>query len=149
MDHKKWMKIAIEEAKKSKYIPTAFCVGAAIVNNGELISTGYSRELPGNTHAEECALKKIYDQNSTVPNGSVIYTTMEPCSERLSGNKPCTDRILEDGNFAAVYVGVMEPDTFIKKNIGKERLEKAGIIYALIPGFEEDALKIAQGKFRP
>jgi pyrimidine deaminase RibD-like protein len=145
-----------------------------------MCNTGYSRELPGNTHAEECALAKL-----EVPDGSptaeqvrelrtrsfvlapkhtadlsfkrlianavdishltflphlhayrchvtlipcpmqpevYMYTTMEPCSKRVSGNSPCVARILatrDYGNSRAgckvtrVYVGAMEPSNFV------------------------------------
>lgn len=145
--HVKYMKLAIEEAKKCGPTTTAFSVGAVIVNGTEILSTGYSRELEGNTHAEQCALEKYFAKTSgtqEIPQGSVIYTTMEPCSERLSGNEPCLNRILkQEGRIGTVFVGISEPDTFIKKNIGKAQLENNGIDYILIPGFEEIVTKIA------
>lgn len=51
-----------------------------------------------------------------------MYTTMEPCSQRTSGNCPCVSRILatRDPNNARagckitrVYVGAMEPSNFV------------------------------------
>ena len=57
-----------------------------------------------------------------------MYVTMEPCSERLSGNKPCTDRMLEaDGLIRRVVLGVREPDKFVKC-VGVERLMEHGVI---------------------
>ncbi|KAI9604636.1 hypothetical protein KEM48_002391 [Puccinia striiformis f. sp. tritici PST-130] len=95
------MRKAIALARQCKPIPTAFCVGCLMTKTGtsEVISEGYSRELEGNTHAEQCAIMKILNQLSS-PNIPTymdidLYTTMEPCSVRLSGNKPCTDLILE------------------------------------------------------
>lgn len=38
---------------------------------------------------------------------------MEPCSERLSGNTPRTNRILECG-IGTVIIGVREPPKFVK-----------------------------------
>ncbi|CAG8534457.1 9468_t:CDS:2 [Diversispora eburnea] len=49
-----YMRIALEQAKLSEPITSAYCVGAVIVKNDTILATGYSRELPGNTHAEEC-----------------------------------------------------------------------------------------------
>ena len=46
---------AVECANESIPVDTAYCVGCVIVKNNVIISTGYSRELPG-THAEESAL---------------------------------------------------------------------------------------------
>lgn len=144
--HLKYMEMAIEEAKKCGPTTTAFSVGAVLVFNDKVLSTGYSRELPGNTHAEQCALEKYFDRTgeSKVPKGTVIFTTMEPCSFRLSGNDPCVQRILsQDGNIGSVFVGVMEPDTFVKNNTSLTLLEDSNINYILIPGFEEQSTKIA------
>lgn len=145
--NRKFMELALEEAKKCEGTEVAFSVGALLVNDGEVLSTGYSRELPGNTHAEQCALEKYYAKHNTkdVPPGTVIYTTMEPCSERLSGNLPCTDRILGT-SIKTVFVGVLEPTTFVAKNVGKEKLTGAGIEYIHIPGYEDECLKAATKK---
>lgn len=145
--NRKYMELALEEAKKCEGTETAFSVGALLVKGGEVLSTGYSRELPGNTHAEQCALEKYFAKHNTrdVPEGTEIYTTMEPCSERLSGNLPCTDRILES-SIKTVFVGVLEPDTFVANNVGKEKLNNASIEYIHIPGYEEESLKIATKK---
>lgn len=95
------MELALKEAAKCGPTTTAFSVGAVLVNGSETLSTGYSRELIGNTHAEQCALEKYFTQVGAreVPEGTVLYTTMEPCSFRLSGNEPCVHRILaQNGN---------------------------------------------------
>ncbi|KAK9463989.1 cytidine deaminase-like protein [Lipomyces oligophaga] len=141
-----YLELALKEAQNCVATPTAFCVGAVIVLPADIVlSTGYSRELPGNTHAEQCALEKLINQGHIPPaRSAVIYTTMEPCSERLSGNLPCVDRILQSNLFHTVVVGVVEPDTFIKKNIGKQKLSDAGINYFHVSGFEQRCLEIAQ-----
>ena len=141
-----FMKQAIEEADKCGETTTAFSVGALFVNNGEIISRGYSREFPGNTHAEQCALEKYFEKTGKrdIPPGTDLYTTMEPCSYRLSGQLPCVDRILEfKDKFTNVFVGVLEPTTFVEKNVGLEKLEDNGVNYIKIPGFEEEILRIA------
>ena len=143
------LRLALLEAEKCIPTPTAFCVGALLVNPSTtpftLLSTGYSRELPGNTHAEQCALEKItalYDVN--IPDDCALYTTMEPCSERLSGNKTCVDRILEFGKIKMVFVGVTEPETFVKKNVGLEKLRAEGIEYVHVSGLEKECLEVAE-----
>ena len=60
---RKFMKMAIEEAEKCGETQTQFNVGCVLVHNGQVISTGHSRELPGNTHAEQCALEKYFSKN--------------------------------------------------------------------------------------
>ncbi|KDN50600.1 hypothetical protein RSAG8_01098, partial [Rhizoctonia solani AG-8 WAC10335] len=65
----RYMRLALEEAAKCEPIPTAFCVGCVITvptlgSDGKMtqkiLSTGYSREIAGNTHAEANALAKAY-----------------------------------------------------------------------------------------
>merc|ERR1719230_1660671 len=97
---------AVEYANKSTPVSTAYCVGCVIVKNNTVIATGYSRELPGNTHAEESALMKLNVENISAE-GSDLYSTMEPCSERLSGNIPCSHHIIKN-KIKRVFVGVTE-----------------------------------------
>ena len=117
-----------------------------------ILSTGYTLELPGNTHAEQCCLLKLAadlsvqeeDLASVLSDPLVLYTTMEPCSNRLSGNLPCVDRILRLGHcIKTVYVGVKEPETFVSDNVGRRKLEDAQIGFVHVEGLEEDILAIA------
>jgi pyrimidine deaminase RibD-like protein len=130
-----FLRLALDEAKRCTPTSTAYCVGCVIVDpvTREVLATGYSRELSGNTHAEENALAKLLangsqSKQSVQLTGLDMYATMEPCSERLSGNKPCTDRIIEAGRLIGrVILGVREPDTFVRC-IGVEKLQQQGIV---------------------
>lgn len=144
-DHEAFMKHALEQANKSPPSPDKFCVGAALVSadSGQVLSTGYSLEYPrdykgdkSTTHAEQCCFIKIADEHNlpeerigqVLPPNTVLYTTMEPCSERLSGNMTCVARILRlKGAIKTVYVGIKEPGAFIKNNNGQETLEAGGV----------------------
>lgn len=152
------MRMAIAEARKSPPKPTNFCVGALLVDEAtnEVLATGFTLELPGNTHAEQCCFQKFATQHNVteeeigrlLPSTTVLYTTMEPCIERLSGNLPCLDRILrtkkgEEFNIKKVYTGVKEPSTFVLKNDCTTRLEQAGIEQVHITGYEEEITQIA------
>ncbi len=144
---RKFMRMALDEAKKCVPTSTAFCVGAVLVNEGKVLSTGYSRELEGNTHAEQNALQKYFEKTGKkdVPPGTELYTTMEPCSKRLSGNLPCLNRILALKNHVTTcFVGVMEPSTFVAKNVSYDKLTHGGISYIKVPGFEREALEVAK-----
>lgn len=134
----KYMQLSIEQAQKSIPAPQAYCVGAALVNaQSELLSTGYSRELPGNTHAEECCLLKL-ENNQVDLTGATMYTTMEPCSTRLSGNRSCTSRILES-NIKRVVIGVREPPNLVNCE-GIRLLEQEGVHVFIVPHVQEACL---------
>lgn len=133
----KYMRMAIEESRKSIPAPKAYCVGAVLVLNDTVLSVGYSRELPGNTHAEECALAKV-DANVNLE-GATMYTTMEPCSVRLSGNRPCVSRILES-KIKRVVVGVREPPNLVSCE-GINLLEREGVDVFIVPDVQEACLE--------
>lgn len=144
--HRKHMELAVEQAAKCGPTTTAFSVGAVLVNGTEVLAVGYSRELPGNTHAEQCALEKYFKKTGqrVVPPGTVLYTTMEPCSFRLSGNEPCVQRVIaQEGRISTVFVGVMEPDTFVKNNTSYNMLMDQKIEYIQIPGYEKICTELA------
>ena len=139
------MRYALALAERAPPKPTNFCVGAVLVDEtaNAIVSTGYTMELPGNTHAEQCCLAKT--ENSGLPKTGklVLYTTMEPCNKRASGNLPCTETILQNGEIKVVYVGVKEPEKFVGENVGRAKLEAAGIEYVHVPGLEGKILQIA------
>ena len=161
--HEDYMRLALSLAKQSPPQPTNFRVGAILVDEAEhtILSTGYTLELPGNTHAEQCCLQKLASEQgrseedvaALLPKGTVIYTTMEPCAKRLSGNLPCVDRILrtrngDDGGITVVYHGVSEPETFVGQNTGRARLTAAGVRCVHVSGMEKEILEVATAGHR-
>ncbi|KAI8646839.1 hypothetical protein BD408DRAFT_449447 [Parasitella parasitica] len=64
---------------------------------------------------------------------------MEPCSRRLSGNRPCTSRIIE-AKIKRVVIGAREPPNLVNCE-GISLLEKEGIEVYIVPGVEEECLK--------
>lgn len=141
--HAHFMRLALTEADKSEPTSSAFCVGCVIVCDGEILSTGYSRELAGNTHAEQCAIEKLIKATTASKlEGADLYTTMEPCSVRLSGNVACTDRILEVG-CARVFLGTLEPADFVNCE-GVQKLRDNGVEVHTVPGFADECLRIAK-----
>ncbi|KAL9636881.1 MAG: hypothetical protein Q9164_002557 [Protoblastenia rupestris] len=155
LDHKAYIQYALTLARRSPPKPTNFCVGAIMVDEvgNEIISTGYTLELPGNTHAEQCCLFKYKETTGDLKGNAgqclVLYTTMEPCNKRASSNQSCVDRILETRSWGAecgvckVYVGVQEPEKFVDANKGRKRLEDAGVEYVHVPGLEKEILEVA------
>ncbi|KAF1971963.1 hypothetical protein BU23DRAFT_555492 [Bimuria novae-zelandiae CBS 107.79] len=152
-DHKAFMHYTVDQARLSPPGPDKFCVGAVIVDGdtGRILSTGYSTELPGykeaemgNTRAEQCCFMKVTQSNGLsvvraeeqiikfLTTNTVLHTTMEPCTARLSGNRTCCDRIVAlKEKLRTVYVGIREPNTFIVGNDGKQRLQGEGIRFEM------------------
>ncbi|KAI1078100.1 cytidine deaminase-like protein [Whalleya microplaca] len=153
-DHEAYMRLALSLATKSPPKPTNYRVGAVVVDaaTNAILATGYTLELPGNTHAEQCCFEKLAKKyavaanhlSEALPDGVLLYTTVEPCSERLSGNLPCVDRILAIGKrIKTVYVGVQEPEKFVSQNSGKQKLKEAGIEFVHVGGLEKEILEVA------
>jgi pyrimidine deaminase RibD-like protein len=201
--HLLYMRKALDEARKCTHVPTAFCVGCIIVipadgtevlrtehessitgasftlplsirSKGLVLATGYSRELPGNTHAEANALHKAHQLESLPSTLSVpllssgaeaednalpltghgisdllaqssIYTTLEPCSVRTSGLAPCANAIL-DARIKKCYIGAPEPPDFVTCE-GAKILRDAGVEVIWVKGLEEECLSVARGEF--
>ncbi|KAI4162903.1 MAG: hypothetical protein LQ342_003414 [Letrouitia transgressa] len=160
-DHIGYMEYALERARLSPPASTKFCVGAVLVdaNKNEILSTGYSLELPrnslgdpGSTHAEQCCFIKVAQKYSlpeerigeVLPENTVLYTTMEPCNKRLSGNRTCVERILRlNGAIKVVYVGIKEPEVFVGENEGRKRLEDAGVVVKMVEGMQDRILRVS------
>ena len=160
-DHKGFMNYALDQARLSPPATTKFCVGAVLVDadKNEILSTGYSLELPrdslgdpGSTHAEQCCLIKVAQKHDlpeerlgeVLPNNTVLYTTMEPCNKRLSGNRTCVERILRlNGAIKVVYVGIKEPEVFVGENVGRKRLEDEGVVVTIVKGMEDRILEVS------
>lgn len=123
-DHK-WLSLTLELAKKCPPTQTAFSVGAVIINpQGQLVSTGYSRETDPKKHAEEIAIEKALKAKHNLTN-CTIYSSLEPCGERLSGKKTCVQWIIETGIKRVVFAEY-EPPTYLKPQ-GEKILKKSNI----------------------
>jgi pyrimidine deaminase RibD-like protein len=153
-DHLAYMEYAITLAQKSPPKPTNYRVGAILVDasTNTILATGYTLECEGNTHAEQSCFIKLAQKHkipesqlsSILPSNTILYTTVEPCFKRLSGNLPCVQRILRlGGRIKTVYVGVKEPEKFVGENTGRTQLEDAGINVVLVEGLEKEILNVA------
>lgn len=102
--HNKYMKQALREARKGlgRTSPNP-AVGAVVVKDGEVLSSGYHRRA-GMPHAELEALAKL---GGRAP-GAVLYVTLEPCNHQ-GRTPPCTQAILESG-IRQVVVGTQDPN---------------------------------------
>lgn len=167
--HATYIQKCISLAEKSPPRPTNFRVGAILLSRKDndptysddrILSTGYTMELAGNTHAEQCCFSnyasvhnieedKVGEVLPVEPGRKlVMYVTMEPCGKRLSGNAPCVQRITRtrDGGregIHKVYFGVKEPNTFVGESEGCKMLSAAGIQWEHVPGLEKEILSVA------
>ncbi len=127
--YEKYMQMALDLAKKGigKTNPNPM-VGAVIVKDGRVISTGY-HEKYGEFHAERNAILNCKEDMT----GAEIYVTLEPCCH-YGKTPPCTEIIIESG-IKKVIVGCID-DNPIVENKGIQILRDAGI--EVITGVLED-----------
>lgn len=176
--HLIYLRKCLSLAQNSPPRPTNFRVGAILVSrkrtidkdtrsnhidisDDQILCTGYTMELAGNTHAEQCCLanyaavhhiadERVAEVLPSEPDRLLImYVTMEPCGRRLSGNEPCVQRIIRtrgEGNrkgIEKVYFGVKEPGKFVGESEGCKMLTGAGIECEIVKGLEKEILEVA------
>lgn len=131
---KKFMKMAIELAKKGKgKVNPNPLVGAVIVKNGEIIGQGYHSKYGGN-HAEIEAINNATDDVK----GATIYVTLEPCFH-YGKTPPCVDKLISSG-ISKVVIGHLDPNPLVSgKSI--EKLKSLGI-EVKVGVLEEECLKL-------
>lgn len=113
-----YMKLAIENAKKATTHPNPQ-VGAVIVMDNNIISTGYHKYYGGD-HAEVDAINNA--NGNTI--GATMYVSLEPCNH-YGKTPPCTKAIIESG-IKKVFIGIK--DTTNKVNgSGIDTLIKNGV----------------------
>jgi pyrimidine deaminase RibD-like protein len=119
------LKMAVDLAGRSPGSLSSFSVGSVIASpSGAILSTGYTHEFGEPWHAEEVAIEKAR-RNGVSLRGAVLYASMEPCGQRLSGRTPCAALIIAAGIERVVFC-VEEPPIFVRP-MGCERLREAGV----------------------
>lgn len=181
------MKHALELTLKCPVSPTAFCVGSTLFlpasdsplyqqlaarfptfahpvtgeSAGLVLADGYSRQIPGNTHAEANALANFRermaelerDDTSSKGGGplpsaedilthATCYATMEPCSLRTSGGPSCALELVR-AHVKVVYLGVEEPPDFVQCE-GVRILEQGNVEVRRVVGLEDECLRLAR-----
>jgi len=123
--HRKCMKLAVEEARKSKAedVRPHPSVGAVVVKDGQILATAHRGELSDGDHAEFTALEKKLSDATLI--GATVYATLEPCTSRNHPKVPCARRLVER-KIAHVYIGMLDPNPDIQGN-GVWTLRDAGI----------------------
>jgi pyrimidine deaminase RibD-like protein len=138
-DDERWMRLAVELAWLCPPSATAYSVGAVIVGaDGNEVSRGYSREGGDPlVHAEESALGKLASGDPRLA-GATIYSTLEPCSQRKSRPRTCTQLIIASG-IRRVVISWREPGLFVADPQGAELLTQAGLDVTEMPSFAAQA----------
>lgn len=125
-----WLTEAIELSRLCPPSETAFAVGAVIVSaEGEELTRGYSRETDDKVHAEESALAKLPPDSRLA--GATIYSSLEPCGQRKSRPRTCTELILAAG-IPRVVFAMREPPIFVPGD-GAEKLTAGGATVVELP----------------
>ena len=134
------MRLAVSLARRCPPSDTAFSVGAVIVDaEGAELSRGFSREGGDPlVHAEEAALGKLSPGEPRLA-GATIYSTLEPCSQRKSRPRTCTELIIAAG-LRRVVIAWREPALFVADGQGYELLSRAGLTVTELPEFTADAV---------
>lgn len=176
-DHLYYLHRALELARESPPRPTNFRVGAVIISNPlsegsgpTILATGHTLELPGNSHAEQCAIAKLAIEHgisetqlhTILPQemNATLYSTLEPCGRRLSGNLSCVHRIIatrnktpgmsrpqdtsSEGGIRKVIFGAKEPSTFVGESEGCRMMDEAGIEWEYVEGLQDKILQVAK-----
>lgn len=108
------MELAIEVGKKSRpesddrIHPKA---GVVIVKNEKILAMGCRGELCAGEHAEYTVLeRKLKDRDLT---GSILYTTLEPCTTRKHPKTSCAKWIVKR-RIHTVVIGILDPNPEIR-----------------------------------
>ena len=140
-----FLRFALHEAEKCAGIQY-YGVGC-LISGPNVSSRGYTGELTHEhqgqikmRHAEEVAILRAEERGISLV-GATLYTTLEPCSERLSGLPSCTSRIIDAGITRVVF-GAHEPyDPELKIECkGARILKEAGIEVVHLSKLEEACL---------
>ena len=118
---KYFMQKVINLAKNGQYtVHPNPMVGAIIVKNNKIISSGYHKK-PGGPHAEQDAIKKA---GSNAKN-STLYINLEPCCH-YGRTPPCSDLIIQS-KIRRVVVSCLDPNPLVNGKSIKQ-LRRSGII---------------------
>lgn len=138
MKQKEYFDIAFEEAKKSFHndeVP----VGAVIVQNGKIISTGHNAKESKNCVLEHAELNAIKEASKKLNNWRLndcdIYVTLEPCEMCAAAIKQARISTIysalsnDDQNIHSRVVSILDkdksnPQVLLINDLEKERAKK-------------------------
>jgi diaminohydroxyphosphoribosylaminopyrimidine deaminase/5-amino-6-(5-phosphoribosylamino)uracil reductase len=139
----RYMRLALRLARRGlgKTSPNP-AVGALLVRDGALLSTGWHQRA-GGPHAEIEALSALPGLESAA--GATLYVTLEPCST-MGRTPPCTDAIIT-ARIGRVVIGAIDLNPK-HKGRGVDQLRRAGIAVTTgVLAEESDLLNVGFNKW--
>jgi diaminohydroxyphosphoribosylaminopyrimidine deaminase / 5-amino-6-(5-phosphoribosylamino)uracil reductase len=134
---RRFLSWAVELSRLCPPSESAFSVGAVVVGeDGEVLSTGFSREQEDHDHAEEVALRKLGFHDPRLRRAT-IYSSLVPCGARASRPVTCVQHIVAAGIPRVVFAW-REPRLFTDGQ-GAEQLRAAGLEVIELPGLADRA----------
>jgi len=134
-DHR-FLRWAVELSRLCPPSNSAFSVGAVVVGeDGEVLTTGFSREQEDHDHAEEVALRKLGPDPRL--RHATMYSSLVPCGARASRPVTCVEHIVAAGIPRVVFAW-REPRLFTDGE-GAEQLRAAGVAVTEVPDLAERA----------
>ena len=137
-DHR-FLRWAVELSRLCPPSDSAFSVGAVVVGeDGEVLTTGFSREQEYHDHAEEVPLRKLGPDPRL--RHATLYSSLVPCGARASRPVTCVGRIVAAGIPRVVFAW-REPRLFTDGE-GAEQLRAAGVAVTEVPELAERAAAV-------
>lgn len=109
-------------------------VGAVIVKNGTVVSTGKTATCGGD-HAEVTAIKSA----AVSLDGAELFVSLEPCCH-YGKTPPCTDAIIKAG-IKKVYIPMLDPNPMVAGK-GVLALKEAGVDVVMMDEFASRAVDL-------
>ena len=129
---RRFLSWAVELSRLSPPSESAFSVGAVIVGeDGQVLSTGFSREQEDHDHAEEVAVRKLGFHDPRLRRAT-IYSSLVPCGARASRPVTCVQHIVAAGIPRVVFAW-REPPLFTAGD-GADQLRAVGVDVLELPG---------------
>jgi pyrimidine deaminase RibD-like protein len=145
MDDRDFMRIAVEEARKSIGEEDDPKVGAVLVRNGTELARShrYRDATKGNSavHAEY----ELLTQSGNKARDATLYTTLEPCTKRQGMTFACADFIIKH-YIKRVLIGILDPNPDIRGQ-GLWALQDRGIDIGLFDRELVDEIKAINKSF--
>ena len=135
----RFMRMAVEQSRRSVPCATAYRVGAVVVTADGEIFAGYTHESRPTSHAEQEAVDKALRAGAGL-RGATIYSSMEPCTSRKSEPESCSQLIVRHG-FARAVFALFEPECLAHCD-GASYLRSCGVRVDVMPRFAGDVVLI-------